>query len=707
MGLSIKKQHMVFVIDFVHYMVYRLYLPKRLCALSHGTPKHLMRSVGSGFLTLLTVVCMIAGCAIAVQGQVQGQVPKPVEPSTPSTLPSSTSPQPTHEMTASDVEAFLDGVMPMQLQREDIAGAVVVVVKNGAVLFSEGYGYADVKGRVPVSPTATLFRPGSISKTFTWTAVMQLVEQGKINLDGDVNQYLDFPVPHTFGRPVTMRNLMTHTPGFEEVIKDLMVDRAADLPSLQGFIIAHQPNQIYAPGTIPAYSNYGADLAGYIVQRVSGMPFEDYIQAKIFRPLRMSHATFIEPLPDSLKPMMSNGYELGSEDPKPFELVPPLPAPDGSLSVTGDDMSRFMIAHLQDGKYGDTRILQQQTAEMMHARQFSMDPVVNGMALGFYEESRNGHRIIGHGGDLSYFHSDMHLVPDENLGFFVSYNSSGKGELDVRTALWTKFLDRYFPAPEGKTEAAANTNADSVSGQYLSTRRAQTTILRSLWWGLAEASVSQGPDGTIQVDSMKDFSGQPKHWRSLGNMQFRESGGQQLLVFKRDAGGNLEMITEDPIEIFQRVPWTENKTVLLTALGFATLLFALTLVLWPVGALIRRHYRSPLTLSPAQRRLRLLVKLGCAIDLLALLAFTGTMTYGFSNLTVFSDRFDPWLRLVQLLFLVGVLATLAMLYSSYGLWRTARKGLWASAYTAGLIFASCIFIWFTAVSRILQGSLNY
>jgi len=661
-----------------------------------------MRSVEAGYLPFL-IVCLLVACAVGVRAQ----GPKPANPAIPSKIPSSTLPQPTHQMTRGDVEAFLDGMVPTLLQREDIAGAVIVIVKNGDVIFSKGYGYADVKGRVPVSPTATLFRPGSISKLFTWTAVMQLVEQGKLNLDHDVNEYLDFQVPHTFGRPVTVRNLMTHTPGFEEVLKDLMVDRAADLPSLRAFVIAHQPNQIYVPGTIPAYSNYGADLAGYMVQRVSGMPFEEYIQANIFRPLGMSHATFMEPLPDSLNAMMSKGYELASQDPKPFELIPPLPAPDGSLSITGADMAPFMIAHLQNGKYGETRILQQSTAELMHARQFSMDPAVNGMALGFYEESRNGHRIVGHGGDLNYFHSDMHLIADEGLGFFVSYNSAGKGELDVRTALWTNFLDRYFPAPEPKQEVAANTSIDSVSGQYLSSRRAQTTILRSLWWGLAESSVSQNRDGTILVDSMKDFAGQPKRWSSLGNMQFREAGGQQLLVFKRDASGNLEMITDDPIEIFQRVPWTENKTVLLIALGFTALVFALTLVLWPVGALIRRHYHHALTLSPAERRLRVLVKLGCAVDLFALLAFAGTMVYGFSNLSVFSDRFDPWLRVLQLLFLIGVVGTLVMLYSSYGLWRNARMRSWTTVYTAGLVLASSIFLWFTAASRILQTSLKY
>ena len=657
------------------------------------------------FCRVLALFSAVALCCISEWAQ----VPKPTKPITPSKVSASTSQESAHEMTASDVEAFLDGLVPLQLQREDIAGAVIVVVKNGSVLFSKGYGYADVKKRTLVSPTGTLFRPGSISKTFTWTAIMQLVEKGRLDLEHDVNDYLDFQVPHTFGRPVTIRNLMTHTPGFEEVIKDLAVERPQELPALQPFVIAHQPRQIYAPGTIPAYSNYGADLAGYIVQRVSGTPFEQYVQENIFRPLGILHATFLQPLPETLKPMMSNGYDVASEEPKPFELVPPQPAPDGSLSITGSDMAPFMIAHLQNGKYADTRILQQQTAETMHVRQFGMDSAVNAMALGFYEENRNGRHIIGHGGDLNYFHSDMHLVLDEGVGFFVSYNSSGKGELEERTALWHKFLDRYFPLAKPPTEDAnANKRAlDSVTGKYLASRRAQTTILRELWLVLAEASVTQNTDGTIQVDQMKDFNGQPKHWRQVCDTTFREVGGQQLLVFKADASGRMQMITEDPIEILQKVGWNENKTVLSVALVFAALVFALTLVLWPVGALLRRHYNRSLDLSPSQRRLRLLVKLACAVNLAALLAFSGIMAYGFSNLSVFSDRFDPWLRVLQLVFLLGVIGTVVMVYGSYRLWRTAARGVWSAIYSGGVLLACLIFLWFVAASRILQSSLKY
>ena len=671
-------------------------------------PQIASSSIGRYSRRVTATLSVLTLCCLAARPQIPNlPVTKPTRPAESRIPSTSTSPETPHEMTASDVEAFLDGLVPLQLQREDIAGAVIVIVKKGNILFSKGYGYADMKGKVPVSPAATLFRPGSISKTFTWTAVMQLVERGKLDMDRDINDYLDFQVPHTFGRPVTLRNLMTHTAGFEEVLKDLVVDQTSDLTPLRAFVVAHQPHQIFVPGTIPAYSNYGADLAGYIVERVSGRPFDDYIQENIFRPLVITHATFLQPIPEALKPMLSNGYEVASGDAKPFELLPPQAAPDGSLSITGADMAKFMIAHLQNGKYGEATILQPQTAEMMHARQFSMDPAVNGMALGFYEENRNGRHIVGHGGDTNYFHSDMHLVLDEGLGFFVSYNSSGKGEQDVRSVLWEKFLDRYFPFSGQPAEAAATRGGDSVAGKYLSSRRAQTTILKSLWWVLAEASVSEAADGTIQVDQFKDLAGQPKRWHAIGNATFREVGGQQLLVFKRDPSGRLQMIDEDPIAILQRVGWNENKNVLSVALGFAALVFALTLVLWPVGALLRRHYKRTLTLTAGERRVRLLVKIICVVELGALLAFTAIVTLGFSDLTVFSDRLDPWLRILQVVLFLGVVGTAAILYNGYRAWRTTGTGLWTRIYATGLVLASFIYTWFVVASRLLQSSLKY
>src|SRR5262249_62234852 len=151
-------------------------------------------------------------------------------------------------MTEADVGAFLDGFMPMQLERENIAGAVVLVVKDGRVLFAKGYGYSDVGKKTPVTVDATLFRPGSISKLFTWTAVMQLVEQGKLDLDKDINDYLDFKIPATFPQPITLRNVMTHTPGFAETAKDLFVKDTGEMKPLGAYLADHLPNRISPPG---------------------------------------------------------------------------------------------------------------------------------------------------------------------------------------------------------------------------------------------------------------------------------------------------------------------------------------------------------------------------------------------------------------------------------------------------------------------------
>jgi len=205
----------------------------------------------------------------------------PAQPG-PSTSPSATGGA---ALTESDVSALSDGLIPAAMALGNVAGVVVVVVKDGHVLFQKGYGFADVDKRTPVDPAKTLFRPGSVSKLFTWTAVMQLVDQGKIDLDADINRYLDFTVPAAFGKPVTMRNLMTHTAGFDETYRSLLIGNPKTLEPLRQVVTQNIPARSYPPGEVPAYSNYGATLAGYIVARVSGEKFEDYIQRHIFTPL--------------------------------------------------------------------------------------------------------------------------------------------------------------------------------------------------------------------------------------------------------------------------------------------------------------------------------------------------------------------------------------------------------------------------------------
>ena len=661
---------------------------------------------------LLRSLLLIGLLALAVLKPfpVSGQKPKenPLAPKAPvAAAPQPEQPQKAaaHELTANDVEAFLDGVMPLQLAREDIAGAVISVVKDGKVLFAKGYGYSDVEKKVPVSPETTLFRPGSISKTFTWTALMQQVELGKVDLDHDVNEYIDFKIPATYPQPVTVRNVMTHTPGFEESVEELFVGDAKHLYPIGDWLKQYVPGRIYPPGTIPAYSNYGATLAGYIVQRVSGEPFDQYADDHIFKPLGMQHSTFRQPLPAGWETMMSKGYEVGSGPAKPFEFVESTPA--GSCSVTAMDMTHFMIAHLQNGRYENVQILKPETAQLMHARQYALRPEINGMALGFYEETRNGQRIIGHGGDTQYFHSDMHLLVDSGVGFFISYNSAGKGEISGREAVWHRFLDRYFPyePPAGAKPATAAQDASSVAGRYMASRGSQNTILKVL--GVAgQAKVSVNSDGTISVNELKDLNGQPKKLAEVGSLLYRDINGQDHAAFVDKAGYKV-LAFDFPAIVLLKAPWSENSAFQLPLIIGALAVFLLTLIFWPVGAILRRHYGHPLNLETGDRRIRLIVRLVCVLDLVFVLSFAGFFTAALNDIGMLSPRYDALLRIIQLVGWLGLLGGLLVIYNMIRSWTQPQRWLWSKLGDALLALACVGFTWFVFTWNLLNFSLKY
>ena len=317
-------------------------------------------------------------------------------------------------LTAADANAWHAGYLPYALATGDIAGAEVAVVKDGEVVTERGYGFADVEKRTPVDPKVTMFRPGSVSKLIVWTAVMQQVEAGKIDLDADINKYLDYSVTGLGGKPITMRDLLQHTAGFEEHAKGV-ISTVNNLPTFEQMLKARVPAPIFPPGSTPAYSNYGASLAGYIVERVSGEPFDAYLEKHIFQPLDMTHSSFRQPLPAALEPFMARGYRLGSGEAEPFEYVGPRPA--GSMSSSAEDMAHFMIAHLQDGEYHGNRILSAATAELMHDSPYAggLGPL-NRMELGFFETNINGREVIAHLGDTEFFHTSLHLFLQDRIG---------------------------------------------------------------------------------------------------------------------------------------------------------------------------------------------------------------------------------------------------------------------------------------------------
>ncbi len=609
-----------------------------------------------------------------------------------------------HELTGTDLEAFLDGMMPSQLEREDIAGAVISVVKDGKVIFAKGYGYSDVEKRTPVTADATLFRPGSISKLFTWTSVMQLAEQGKLDLDKDVNEYLDFKIPTAYVKPITLNNIMTHTAGFEEVGRDLFVADAQHMYPLDRFLKNHVPDRIFPPGVIPAYSNYATALAGYIVQRVSGKPFEQYVQDNIYTPLDMQRTTFVQPLPANLQPMMSNGYKKASGKAQPFEFVEAFPA--GSVSTTARDMCNFMIAHLQNGQFEGKQILKPETAKLMHSRLFGTDDRLDAMAHGFYEESRNGERIIGHGGDTEVFHSDLHLILDKNVGFFVSFNSAGRGEVSPRSILFEAFLDRYFPftPPPGTKVENAAADAQQVAGFYKSSRRFESSFL-SLTTVLGEPKVVANADGTITLDVLKSPNGQPKKYEEISPFLYREVHGQDHVGFKKDADGNWQFQLDYPFFIFQKVGLLQNKTFNYVILGFGLVVVGLTVLLWPVAAIVRKHYGKPLNYSPADNKRRLLVRFVCVLLLVFFIAWLSMLSL-LNDLSSI-NRLAPWIIILGLLGVISAIGTIYVCVNALRSLRDPGRWLWTKLHDIALALACLGLVWFAFAWHLMNFNVNY
>lgn len=667
---------------------------------THVRSYHRFVPVASAFLFALSLTWRVAA---------QGPAPSPVFPPAPaSSAPATPEPTGVHDLTKADLEAFLDAVLPAQLQSRDMAGAVVAIVKDGQVLLTKGYGDADVATKKPVVADQTLFRPGSISKVFTAIAVMQLVEQGKLDLDRDVNQYLDFAIPKTFAEPITLRRLLTHTAGFEEVLKNLFVASAKEMRPLREYLINSMPARIFRPGSVPSYSNYGLALAGYIVERTSGEPFEKYIAAHILEPLRMEHSTFAQPLPPTLETAMSKGYVATAQGAKSFEFVQAAPA--GSLSTTGADMTRFMLALLADGSLDGVTILKPESVRAMETRQLEWPPAIRSIGLILMEYSSNGRRIVGHAGDTFYFHSDMILIPEARVGLFISYNSTGSRFGGGRGEVIRAFLDRYFSGPAASPPEVdpkmAQADGHAVSGIYRTSRRSESTFLK-IAAILGQYAVQSDEKGILTIEGNKNLRGSLKRWREIGPLLYHEVDGPDLLAFHRNANdGSMELLSS-PITLEQRVTGFASKTVIFPLIGGSLALLIATVLLWPVAAVIRKRYARPLPLSRGDRRLFRLSRLVCILEI-GFLALVGLpISQADSNVSYIGEGLNPWLTASHITGWLAALGLIVLAITALRFWKTPDLGWWARVHATLLLLASAAFISFACYGHLLSPSLKF
>ena len=472
-------------------------------------------------------------------------------------------------------EQFADSLMTAELASHHIPGAVLAAVRDGRVAFARGFGYADLSQQVPVDPERTMFRVASVSKLLTATAAMQLVERGRLDLHADVNTYLRrFRVPATHPEPVTLFHLLTHTAGFDDRNIARKAYRASDVEPLGEYLARRLPERIRPPGEFIGYSNHGMALAGYLVEVVSGMPFERYMKEQVFAPLGMDHSSFaVEP--DSAA-LLATGYEGDPPEVEPRDYTKTTPA--SMLAMSGTDAARFMLAHLAAGVPNVTRILADSSLNAMHRRQFSQHPRIAGIGLGFWERFQHGERGLWHDGDAAGFASLLYLVPERRIGYFLAFNSRSGNR--ARREILAALLDRDLPPFPRHVPPAVDTRPERFTsrfaGTYVDARHGHRTMERLA--ALARfTSITASGAGELRHEGARYVTLEPG--------LFEREDGDGRLAFGTDPAGHVTQLFEarSIARTYERVPWYGTPLVQLAWLLLCVLGF-----LWQVGgALVR------------------------------------------------------------------------------------------------------------------------
>ena len=572
------------------------------------------------------------------------------------------------------VEAFLEERLPKLLKDERIPGGAVSVVAGGKLVTARGYGFANVETKQQVKADETLFPIDSVSKLFTATAVMQLVEQGKLDLHTDVNRYLTgtkVSVPDTFkGKPITLAALLTHSAGFEELNAGTFAGTDDDHPDFDTYLKEHQPKRVRPPGILSAYSNYGIALAGFVVQTKSKQSFEEYVEQHILEPLDMHHTTFDQPPSPALKRHQATGHRPDGDRNRPVDDGYDILAPAGAAVATVTDMSRFMLAHLGTDQ---GRILKPATANTMHSKQFTPDERLPGMAYGFYEGEVSGERTIQHGGDGAGTHGLLTLIPERNAGIYLVVNGDGTGVggTAVVERIAHEFVRHFYPKPTQAPNVIPAKAIDQFAGTYRYARISDTDISRGFAIMQTTVTVDAHADGTVTTNGRMSVDPTKTHvtWLPVGDRLFQEKGGEGKLAFTaREDGTTVMSLGDDPTVGWTKLRWYEQPSLHLAVI-VGSLAVLLTMLAWPVVALVRR--RTPTGGRPA--------RIIAGTMLFVLTAFLGGLAYYLSNLDTFIDQLlagSTALNALLTLPLIAAVLGIAVVVNAAVAW---RKGWWTTA----------------------------
>jgi CubicO group peptidase (beta-lactamase class C family) len=584
---------------------------------------------------------------------------------------------------AASVRAFLDERVPALLAEFDTPGAAVAVTSRDSTLYQRGYGLADVATGRPVTADGTSFATASVAKSFTATALLQLVDAGRVEVNADVNDYLPegVTVPDTYaGRPVTLHHLLTHTAGFEEVVTGMAADVPEQLLPLREYVLRHQPQRVQSPGRFTAYSNYGMAMVGLVVEEVTGQEFGAYMAEHVFSPLGMHRTAFAHPADARERLDVPTSYLHGDAGSTPGTdlLLNGLPA--GGAYTTVQDTARFVRALLRGGELDGTRVLSEAATAAMLRRQEGNDERLTGAGYGTWQRFLDP-EVVGHDGDLPGAHTEYAVVPELGLGIYVAVNGDGRDARpvdDMRSALVTEFLQRFAGAHRPAAAipvAGLRADPGAYAGTYVATRTSRNDP-SALKIAFDQIRVRAAADGTLQTTSpiLPEQT-----WAPLGDGLYQDQTGDRL-AFVVEGGEVVGLaIDSDPTQAYERVPWYADPHGHLLVVAGALVVLATTLA-WPVAALFRRQRGRS---RPAPRAARL-VAAGAA---LICLGFAALFAYA-----IVRDLLQGLLltgsTLLQVPLGAAAPLTVAALAAAVVAWRKGWWGLLARAHYTAVALAA-------------------
>lgn len=560
------------------------------------------------------------------------------------------------------VKAFVDGIVLPLMKKNHSPSGVVTLMKNDKVIFSNGYGFQDIEQQILVDAESTIFRIGSISKLFTWVAVMQQVEKGNLDLDTNVNEYLkQFQLEDSWpGQPVTMRHIMSHTAGFEDGgLGYLLVSDVEQIVPLAESLFRYMPARVNPPGEHTAYSNWATALAGLIVANVSGVEFNQYVKQNIFDVLEMDSATFEEPIPSNLVEQVAKPYrwEAGRYIEDEPEIIANL-GPSGSVSASSNDMVKFAKAILGLGKIINSkgnvvRILDESTTELMLSRLHGHDLRTLGMAYGFVELPYVNRSIIGHNGGTNMFLSHFGLSLDEDMMLFSSF--SGPGAMSVHQSFVGAFYSYFFPTKLNNTSPvnSFHERAHNFVGTY-HPWRANFTNIEKILGTFQSVNITLEEDNTLLVEGTR--------FVEIENNLFREVDGDQRIVFQEGDSNVITGYIRDGAAVKQMF-----KTTFFNTLQFLLLVCISGMIVFVLTILRYVYQRKDINLYEKDERLAVYSSVALATSNLLFLILFSLSLLGLSNKQLMTEV--PLLLKISLIFpLCSVVAFFCQVIQTKNLW---------------------------------------